>query len=204
MTIFEDGSVYPSSELLAFRAMKMCGDCPIGTLDCAGSTGGLVPFAVNRGEIVTVAPESVFDFPYTHRATEQRLSVHCAYGHMGGFTLQFRGRIHRVLEDGAEALRHFRKVHPDHQQQHTAIARFVIEKIDYNGHFPEAGTVNVGMFSDERLADERVQFPEACRDFNSRPTTALGPNRARLHQRTATSSAGEPLTRGFLRHDYRR
>ena len=46
--VLKDGSLYPSKELLAFHAIKMAGDCPIGHLDLVGTTR-LVPFALNRG-----------------------------------------------------------------------------------------------------------------------------------------------------------
>jgi len=174
MMILKDGSVYPPPSLKAFRAEQMARDCPLGTLRGCG-VRGLVPFAVIGSEILTIVPESVFDLSYCLAETEQSLHVHCAYGHIGECQLEIRGGLKRIAESlRVEVLQTLVEIHPEYAgKQGSAVVRLVPEHIDYYGSLSESGSVDVELFSDISIRDDREHFPRVCQAFNSLPTVAL-------------------------------
>ena len=177
MQILPGGLRYPSTELLAFRARKLAGDCPTGRLiDCPGVVEGLYNYAVAGSEVFLVLADAVFEFPYTLARQEQRLITSCQYGHHGGdSTVDFVGKIRKLAGEEAErARRLLLDVHSSGANEAgCSMVSLEVERVFYSGLFPEAGEFGPEFLRDGRLGDNRKQYPEVCLALNESFTAAL-------------------------------
>jgi len=168
--ILSDGSIYPSIELLAFRARKLAEDCPTGSvLDCPGVVNGFFNYALDGSDLLLDLPDCVFEFPYSLARTKQRLITSCQYEH-SGFDSSFDvvGKIRKLASEEAErACRLLADVHPSGRKESgCSIVGFAVEQVHYTGLFPEVGVFGPEFLRNSGSISGRKQFPEVCQVLN--------------------------------------
>jgi hypothetical protein len=175
--ILPDGSRYPSTDLLAFRAGKLAGDCPTGELlDCPGVVNGSFNYALVGSDPLLLVPDVVFEFPHSLARLKQRLTTRCQYEHSwgGDSTLDFVGKIRKLAgEEAEQAWRFLRGVHAGCDDSGRSIVSFAVEEVWYSGNFPETGSFRPELLRDPRLKSDRKQYPEVCQLLNECSTPQL-------------------------------
>jgi len=175
--ILPDGSIYPSIELLAFKARKLTEDCPLATvLDCPGVVNGFFNYALAGSDLLLELPASVFEFPYSLARLKQRLITSCQYEGSGfDSTFDVVGKIRKLAgEEAEQAWRLLPDVHAGGRNgSEYSIVSFVIEQVHYSGHFPETGIFGPEFLQDPRLNTGRKHYSEVCRLLNEGSTAQL-------------------------------